>query len=271
MLPYDETPALAARARLVARAVLGLVLDEQRPARFVYEYSANYFRQGVAGEAERKAELLAAIERESLLLVSSHIERSLLGTIVSRFARLNESEAVAVFRQSFLTFLAGTLAWDRDEREAFGRDLTMYLRLAAREGRVMQRQRGAPPVAGAFVDRCAFLVDPSMLAQAREAAARYQVQLESCAGEALRAAFRGLRAKAAAPVSHPRPRPGPKPKSKAKRKAKPKPKPKPKPKRLPRRKRKPRAVRRKSPPRPKRKPPRRAKTASRRARRRPKK
>jgi len=239
VLPYDETPALAARARLAARAVLGLVLEEERSARFVYEYSTAYFRQGIEGEAERKAELLSAIARESLLLVAARIELSLPRAVASSFSRVSEPEAVAVFRHAFLTFLGGSLAWDADERELFRRDLAMYLRLAAREGRVMARRPGAPPLAGAFVDRCAFLVDPSMMAQAREAAARYQVQLESCAGQALHAAFRGLHAKTAPPVSLPRPKPEPKrkqtprPKAEEKAKRKPKPKAKPKPKRKP--------------------------------------
>ena len=160
----------------------------------------------------------------------------------------------------------------------------MYLRLAAREGRVMARRPGAPPLAGAFVDRCAFLVDPSMMTQAREAAARYQVQLESCADQALQAAFRGLHAKTAPPVSLPRPKPEPKrqqtPRPKAEEKAKRRPKPKRKPKAKPKPKRKPklklkpkaparpavkaRPKRKKTPPR--RKPTRRAKPAPRRAR-----
>ncbi|HVB99344.1 MAG TPA: hypothetical protein VNJ12_08460 [Candidatus Dormibacteraeota bacterium] len=284
MLPYDETPALAARARLAARAVLGLVLEEERSARFVYEYSTAYFRQGIEGEAERKAELLSAIARESLLLVAARIELSLPRAVASSFSRVSEPEAVAVFRHAFLTFLGGSLAWDADERESFRRDLAMYLRLAAREGRVMARRPGAPPLAGAFVDRCAFLVDPSMMTQAREAAARYQVQLESCADQALQAAFRGLHAKTAPPVSLPRPKPEPKrqqtPRPKAEEKAKRRPKPKRKPKAKPKPKRKPklklkpkaparpavkaRPKRKKTPPR--RKPTRRAKPAPRRAR-----
>jgi hypothetical protein len=235
VLTYDETPALAARARIAARAVLGLVLDEQRAARFVYEYSSNYFRQGIAGEAEHKQELLSAIERESLLLIAARIERALPHAMASLFSRLSESEAVAAFRQAFLTYLGGTLAWDSDEREAFRRDLALYLRLAARENRAMMRRPGAPQVGGAFVDRCAFLVDPSMLAQAREAAARFQAQLESCADEAMRAAFRGLRAKSAAPAAPRMPRPAPAPNPpihpQPRRAAVPTPKPRPKPSR----------------------------------------
>jgi hypothetical protein len=193
VLPVDETQALAARARTVARAVVGLVLEEERAAGFVQRYTLDFRRLGVAGEAEHKAELLAAIERESLLLVAARIERTLPHAAGSRFSRQSEAEAVAGFRQAFLTFLGGSLAWDNQEREAFRRDLGMYLRLAAREGEVMGRRWSQAPAAGAFVDRCAFLIDPSMMGQAREAAARYQAELESCADEAVRAAFRGFR------------------------------------------------------------------------------
>lgn len=256
MLSADETQALAARARTAARAVVGLVLEEERAARFVHAYTFDYRRLGITGEAEHKAELLSAIERESLLLVAAYIERTLPRAAGARFSRQAEAEAVAGFRQAFLTFLGGSLAWDNDEREAFRRDLGMYLRLAAREGRGMGQRRGQAPAIGAFVDRCAFLVDPSMMAQAREAAARYQAELESCADQALRAAFRGFRPRAAAtprparvPNRAPRRQSAPRPKSAARRKSAPK-----------------RASRAKAVPR--RKPARRAKPASRRLKKR---
>jgi hypothetical protein len=261
VLPADETQALASRARIVARAVVGLVLDEERAARFVQAYSSDYRRPGIAGEAEHKAEFLAAIERESLLLVAARIVRTLPQVVGSRFSRQAQSEAVAGFREAYLTFLGGSLAWDNSEREAFRRDLSMYLRLADREGRVLGPRRGQAPAAGAFVDRCAFLIDPSLMAQAREAAARYQAELVSCADEAVRAAFRGLggrpspsRARVgSSPSRRPRAtvrrRPVPRPKTRAKRA---KPRPKKKRATAPRRKAKPGrkpASRRKSAPR----------------------
>ena len=260
MLPADETQALAGRARTVARAVVGLVLEEERAARFVQRYTLDFRRLGIAGEAEHKAELLAAIERESLLLVAARIERTLPHSAGARFSRLAETEAVAGFRQPFLTFLGGSLAWDNDEREAFRRDLAMYLRLAAREGRAMGPRRGPAPAAGAFVDRCAFLVDPSMMGQAREAAARYQAELESCADQAVRAAFRGFRPRLATaprpaqtPNRAPRRQSVPRRKSVARRKPAPRAKPvsrrpKKRPAGMTRRKEK---LRRRSTPRPK--------------------
>lgn len=251
----------------MAKAVLGLLLEEQRASHFVYDYSSTYFRQGIAGEAEHKAELFSAIERESLLLIAARIEHELPHAIVSLFSRMSEPEAIAVFRQAFLTYLGGTLAWDSDEREAFRKDLAMYQRLAAREGRAMVRRPGTAQFGGAFVDRCAFLLDPSMLAQAREAAARFQVQLENCAGEALRAAFGRFRARPApalrrmpnpAPESRPKPRSQPERKSVLRQPARPEPKPKLKPKLRTKAKAKPNPKLRAKPkrkPRPKSKPP----------------
>ncbi len=260
MLPADETQALASRARIVARAVVGLVLDEQRAARFVQAYSSEYGRLGIAGEAEHKAEFLGAIERESLLLVAARIERTLPQVVGSRFSRQAQSEGVAGFREAFLTFLGGSLAWDYTEREAFRRDLSIYLRLAEREGRVLGPRRRQAPAAGAFVDRCAFLIDPSMMAQAREAASRYQAELVSCADQAVRAAFRGLRARPVPSPSRPRisgfreERPISRPPSQPRRKAV---KPSPKKKRTTPPRAKP-AQRRKPPRRPKAQPVRKA-------------
>ena len=237
MLTADETQLLAARARTAARAVVGLVLEEDRAARFLQRYVSDYQRQGVLGEAEQKAELLAAVERESLLLVAACIERNLPRVTRARIPRHAQAGAVTGFRQAFLTFLGGSLAWDGDERESFRRDLAMYVRLAEREADRIGTRPGHVPAAGAFVDRCAFLVDPSMMAQAREAAARYQAQLEFCAEDALHAAFRATSrpASLSAPSRVPRmpAAAATKPKPRKRVKPKPKPKPKPRPKRAP--------------------------------------
>ncbi len=251
MLIADETQLLAARARTAARAVVGLVLEEERAARFLQRYVADYQRQGVLGEAEQKAELLSAVERESLLLVASCIERDLPRATRARIPRHAQAGAVTGFRQAFLTFLGGSLAWDGDERESFRRDLAMYVRLAEREADRVGTRPGHAPAAGAFVDRCAFLLDPSMMTQAREAAARYQAQLEFCAQDALQAAFRSapkpVPATAASLSAPPRParartsvsraktRPRKKPKSKPRPKSKRAIKHRPKPSRSPRR------------------------------------
>jgi hypothetical protein len=195
--------------------VLGLVLDEERAARFVYSYTSEYARQGIAGEAERKAELLAAIERESLLLVAARIEQTLPQVVRARFSPQAESEAVARFQEAFLTFWGGSLAWASDERASFRRDLAVYLRVAARQIPSLGSRPGKTPAAGPFVDRCAFLIDPSMMTQARESAGRYQVELESCADQAVRAAFRGLRRPKTTPSGSPAHRHPTRPKSRS--------------------------------------------------------
>ncbi len=73
-----------------------------------------------------------------------------------------------------LAALARGLHWSEAEAKEFRRDLDFY----------------AHAPSSAFADRCALLLDPSMLEQARRAAVQFQVEVENTAGRLLRSVLR---------------------------------------------------------------------------------
>jgi nucleotide-binding universal stress UspA family protein len=182
---------LEARAPVLAAALVALLENERLAARFIDSYAEEAKRAGLKAHAERYRELLATIGRESLLAMAAEIDRVVVRSLARRSGRVSRRATqplAETFRRALVASLAEKLSWAPEEREAFGRDLGLYLRLDPRggEGRV---GRARPPE-GPFVDRSALLLDPPMLAQARRAAAAYLAELEAHGERAFRRAFR---------------------------------------------------------------------------------
>jgi hypothetical protein len=195
---------LATRAPALAAALLTQLENERLVARFLDSYAEEAKRPGLKAHVERYRELLATIGRESLLAMAAEADRLLLRSLARHGGqaqpRAGRSAAPALaesFRRALVTSLGESLAWRPEEREEFARDLDLYLRLDARSD-ARKPRRAAPPY-GPFVDRCALLLDPPMLPQARRAAADYLPQLEAHAARAFRRAFRSGEAKRTAP------------------------------------------------------------------------
>jgi hypothetical protein len=181
---------LATRAPALAAALLAQLENERLVARFIDSYAEEAKRPGLKAHVERYRELLATIGRESLLAMAAETDRLLLRSLAHPRAGRSAAPALAdSFRFALVASLGERLAWRPDEREEFARDLELYLRLDARSG--ARKPRRAAPPHGPFVDRCALLLDPPMLPQARRAAADYLPELEAQAARAFRRAFRG--------------------------------------------------------------------------------
>lgn len=178
--------SVGAQARALARAVIGLVIEERQAGKFLRAYELRHHRSGLHSHPALREETIDALAREALLLAAARTEQ-LLPVCLSRwFPGRDRPRAVSEFRQAFLAYLAGALGWDRHERERFLSDLALYLRIGARERR---RRRSAARSPSAFVDRCAFLLDPSLMEQACRAAVRFQREIERCTEQAVRAVF----------------------------------------------------------------------------------
>jgi len=169
------------REALVARKLLEEFLDS---------YSSTYDRAGLRSSPLRYRELLTTINREVWLAVAARIDALLPGRISPRRkAPLGgpEAEAAGAFRGALLDEVGKFLHWMPSDRSEFERDLALYSQIAARGPKgVRNRDAGA---GGAFVDRCALLLDPSMLEDAAAAAAKFLAQLEALAEEALADVF----------------------------------------------------------------------------------
>jgi hypothetical protein len=188
---------LAERARETAAAVLAALERERLVARFLDDYVATYKRRGIKDSPLRYRELLTTITREALLAVAVKVNAALPRHLSRRktpVLRGPDAEAAEAFREEFLATLAARLHWTRSDLEEFRDDLVLLAQVAASLPRPMKSRRGVV-AQGPFPDRCALLLDPSMLEKAREAAAKFQVELESLAEKTLTAVFKPKRKK----------------------------------------------------------------------------
>jgi hypothetical protein len=198
-----------ALAHHLVRAVRphGLVTD------FARSYAERHSRTGVVDEPQRVRELESTLGREAVLVMVAEVHRLLPAVLGARNGRPLAPEDAAfaqMFWSEFMTALGRTLDWPpnefADEREAFDRDLLMYRRWSARAP-----FPGAPvPPEGAspFLDRCALLLDPSTMEEARLAAAQFEKELVHAAARILSQLGRTTSdAKPRAPKSRRRPRP----------------------------------------------------------------
>jgi hypothetical protein len=165
-------------AHLLVRAVRphGMI------ASFAQSYSRRHGREGVIDEPSRVKELESTMGRETVLVMVAEVYRLLPGLLGARKGRPLEPEEAAfaeMFWPEFMTALGRSLEWPQAdftaEQEAFNRDLLMYRRWAERApfpGALTSQAQVSP-----FYDRCALLLDPSMMPEAREAAAEFEKEV----------------------------------------------------------------------------------------------
>jgi len=181
---------LALRARETATQLLGALEAEQLVPRFVDSYVMACDRPGLKASPLRYRELLSTLQRECLLAMVARMSVELPQHLTRRQRGMRRGAATGIseaFHETFLTSLAESLDWTGCDRGEFRRDLALYVQLAARQRRPMKR--GKPTAAGPFVDRCALLLDPALLEKARDAAARFLVELEGVAESVLTRVF----------------------------------------------------------------------------------
>jgi hypothetical protein len=165
-------------AHRLVRAVRphGLIAD------FAKSYAQRHGRVGVVDEPERVRELESTMGREAVLVMVAEVHRLLPGALGARRGRPLEPEEAAfaeLFWPEFLASLGRALEWPAAEftaeREALDRDLLMYRRWAERtaySGALSAQTQVSP-----FYDRCALLLDPSMMEEARHASAEFEKEV----------------------------------------------------------------------------------------------
>lgn len=181
------------RGRETVRRLRASLVQQRLVERFVDSYVAANDRAGLKASALRYRELLTTLSREAWLALAAKIETLLPGKLSRRkkaVLRRSEAEAANAFRGALLDELAKTLQWMPSDREEFDRDLALYAQIAARQPRAMRTRRTNATAEGAFVDRCALLLDPSLLENARTAAGKFLAELEGLAEKNLSDVFR---------------------------------------------------------------------------------
>jgi hypothetical protein len=203
---------LVVRAREAAILLLRTLDRDEMVPKFLDVYAGEHRRPGRADHPGHYREQLETIRREAILTMVLRIESALpkrlqvhvpvrnprkkaskKGTSGARpKARQSRSSwefaipVLDLFREEFFVALGQALEWTQGDAEEFWRDLELYEKLRSSDARRLGRSTRAVP-AGPFVDRVAFILDPSLMEQARRASARFEAELELAAERVLRA------------------------------------------------------------------------------------
>lgn len=183
---------------------------------FVRSYGEQYDRQMLLNEPPNLREIESTIGREALLVMAAEIRRLVPGAFASGArASLSEDEAAVAqaFFAEFLASLSRAMAGSPQEAaveaETFQRDLEMYDRWSARRSWRGPRAGSGGALESPFPDRCALLLDPSMMEQARQASADFENELAEAAGRIFDQLGRGglsLNADVSRPRGHAKPK-----------------------------------------------------------------
>jgi hypothetical protein len=163
-------------AHLLVRAIVRNALTME----FVRGYAERHDRHKIIANFERLREIESTISREALLLIAAEVRRLLPRAFgLPRNPRPEELALCDVFYGEFLQALGRALDWssaeDGVETQAFRRDLEMYAKWRGRNPELPTR--GPSGGDSPFPDRCAILLDPAIMEQARRAAVAFQAHL----------------------------------------------------------------------------------------------
>lgn len=183
--------SIANAAAELARQLPEALLHERIVPRFVDSYVVENERQALQVNAVMYRDLLTLLQREALVALCVRALEIVcdepLQQSRTKLKPMPRREA-ALFRKKFLAALVRQQGWTAGEALDFQRDMQTFQELIARVG---PRRRSRKPFEAAnhpFVDRCAFLLDPSFLEKARMAASRALTELESLAAQVCEAA-----------------------------------------------------------------------------------
>ncbi|MGB6846509.1 MAG: hypothetical protein WBE09_16570 [Candidatus Acidiferrales bacterium] len=223
-MPYRPRE-LVVRAREAASLLLSALDRGELVERFLDIYAAEYRRPGRADSPGLYREQRETIRRESLLAMVLRVESALPARLKVRVTVREADRGAAsknrklarghrgakkspkkkdarkkhvlelafplldLFREEFFVALGQALDWTDEEAQSFWRDLEIYGKLSAPAAAPRRATSSARSAGGPFVDRTALLLDPSLMEQARRAAAKFQLELHACADRVLRKAF----------------------------------------------------------------------------------
>lgn len=152
---------------------------------FVDSYVVEYERYGLQAHSQRYRELVAVLSREALLAMCAHALETVPAEPRPARRRSVTGEAnrgFRVARDQLLAELTKVHQWSAGDALDFQSDLALYAQMLARAPRQTRRRKPYEVAEGPFVDRCALLLDPSMMEKARFAAGKLLVELERLTG-----------------------------------------------------------------------------------------
>lgn len=197
--------------RAAAAAVLAQLESDRMVAGFVDGYARQHDRRELKASPLRYRELMILLTRESLVAIAACLQIELPRRFSGRARKPPSAEATQAadaFLQAFAQTIAAALRWTPGEVAEFASDVALYGRMAALAERraapappargrpnagrgggkgatLLLRARARERPLGPFADRCAMLLDPSLMEKARTAAAALHDELEKIARRAL--------------------------------------------------------------------------------------
>lgn len=224
-MPYRPRE-LVIRAREAAFFLLATLDHDEMVQRFLDMYAAEFRRPGRADQPVHYREQLQTIRREAILAMTLRVEAALPTRLKVQVSVKNARRSPAkkkkkgkktgkktakqkkprsagleiaiplldLFREEFFVALGQSLDWSQEDAQQFWRDYSLYEKLSAKDSRSNSRQAARGAASGPFVDRTAMLLDPSLMDQARRAAAKFQAELNTAADRVLRKVFSRRRA-----------------------------------------------------------------------------
>jgi hypothetical protein len=178
-MPRNTKPSPSPASELARQLVESLHQDRLVP-RFVDSYVVEYERYGLQAHPQRYRELIAVLSREALLAMCAHALENILEEKPARPKRgLRDAKRGArITRDLLLAELRKVHRWGAGDALDFQSDLALYAQILARAPRQTRRRKPFEVAEGPFVDRCALLLDPSMMEKARFAAGKLLTELE---------------------------------------------------------------------------------------------
>lgn len=189
---------LILRAQGTVRKILAMLGNTRMVPEFVDAYAVKYDRAGLKSSPLRYRELVTTITRESLVAITAKVNSELPRRLTGRkspLLRAGDAQAAEVFREEYYLALAKALKWTPADLEEFYGDAELYAQMALRgagPGKLSTRASGraASKADSPFLDRCALLLDPSLLEKARIEATKLLADLDRSAEKILAAAFK---------------------------------------------------------------------------------
>ena len=203
---------LVIRAREAATLLLRTIDQNEMVLRFLVMFAAEFRRPGRADHPAHYRDQLETIRREAILIMVLRVEGALPERLKVRVPVQSRPKKAAkkrgrrmgskqskrkaggwefaipvldLFREEFFVALGQALRWSEQDADEFWRDLELYEKLQpGRQGRLARKVR--PTASGPFVDRVAFVLDASLIDQARRSASKFQGELEDAAERVLR-------------------------------------------------------------------------------------
>jgi len=185
-------------ADTLAAELLATLQRERLVPRFVDSYVVAHGRYSIQVHPTQYRDLLELLQREALLAMTARVLQDVSVPALARKSRASgkrrQGPGAPAFRRNLLTALGRQKKWSAGDALDFQTDLRLYEDLMVRPADARRARKPFEVADHPFVDRCAMLLDPSFLEQARVAASRALGGIENLAS-ALTAMFLAARAR----------------------------------------------------------------------------